>query len=332
MNPQFFREHHYMNNSNGSERLIFIGGCPRSGTTLVQNMLDSHPDIFGGPEFLHLQDFIELRKKLRGSITREWIDLFCSHDGLDQHLRSLILDLFLPLADKHGCKYMSEKSPMNVLVFLELTELFPEAHFIHVIRDPRAIVSSLQAVCTRAKQKQINIPHFTADISSSIAYTSRCFEAGLAALKKAPDKILTVTYECLVKDPERETKKICKFLGLEWNSQMITPQKNKHLGEKAITSRSGEIWYDVKTYYQDPHDKNIEKWKKRLSPIQQVRITRAFKDYEEIRTFGYDFSLDNLPWMKRIFMTGLSVFLEFSRKLYMRFISPARRILRKIPR
>jgi hypothetical protein len=321
-----------MNISSGSERLIFVGGCPRSGTTLGQNMLDSHPDIFGGPEFLHLSDIIDLRKKLRWSISVGWIDLFCSHDDLDGHLRTLVQNLFLPLADKHGHKYMSEKSPENILVFSELVELFPEAHFIHIIRDPRAIVSSMQDVCARAKQKQTDVPYFTANISSSIAYTSRCFKAGFAAVKKAPDKILTVVYESLVKDPEKESKNMCKFIGLEWNSQMITPKEKKHLGEKAITTNSDEIWYDVKTYYQDPHENNIEKWKKRLSPIQQVRITRAFKDYQELRAFGYDFSLDSLPRIRRILVTGFVLFLEFGRKLYMRFISLSLRIARKIPR
>jgi len=105
-----------MNNPSGSERLIFVGGCPRSGTTLVQNMLDSHPDIFGGPEFLHFEDLIRFRKILGRSISVGWIDLFCSHDDLDHHLRTLIQNLFLPLADRQGCAYMSEKSPMNVLV------------------------------------------------------------------------------------------------------------------------------------------------------------------------------------------------------------------------
>ena len=321
-----------MNNPSGSERLIFVGGCPRSGTTLVQNMLDSHPDVFGGPEFLHLEDLIRLRKILRRSISVGWIDLFCSHDDLDHHLRTLIQNLFLPLADRQGCTYMSEKSPMNVLVLSELVELFPEANFIHVIRDPRAIVSSMKDVCARAKQKQTDIPYFTANISSSIAYTSRCFKAGFAAVKKAPDKILTIVYESLVKDPEKESKNMCKFIGLAWNSQMMAPHEKKHLGEKAITSKSGEIWYDVKTYYQKPHDKNVEKWKKQLTPIQQVRITRAFKDYEELRTFGYDFSLEHIPLIKRVFVKSFVLILEFGWKLYMRFISLFLRILRKIPR
>ena len=319
-----------MINSNGNDRLIFVGGSPRSGTTLVQNMLDSHSDILGGPEFLHLQDIIYLRKKLRRSISVGWIDLYCSHDDLDEHLRALVQNLFLPLADKHACKYMSEKSPENILVFSELMELFPEAHFIHVIRDPRAIVSSMRDVSIRAKQKKINIPAFTANILASIAYTLRCFDAGFAALKKAPDKTLTVTYESLAKDPEKETVKICQFLGLEWDSRMMAPHKKKHLGEKAITSKSGEIWYDVKTYYQKPHDKNIEKWQKRLSSIQQIRISRAFKNYEELQALGYDFSLKDIPQAKRFFMTVFVIILEFGLKLYKRFLSLVGRIFQKL--
>lgn len=321
-----------MNHPKGSERLIFVGGCPRSGTTLVQNMLDSHPDIFGGPEFLHLQDVIYLRNKLHRSISVGWIDLFGSHDDLDGHIRALVQNLFLPLADQHGCKYMSEKSPENILVFSELVELFPEAHFFHVIRDPRAIVSSMGDVYARAKQKQVDIPAFTVNTSSRIAYTSRCFDAGFSAVKKTPDKILTVVYEALVKDPEKESKNMCKFLGLEWNSQMISPKEKKHLGEKAITTKSDEIWYDVKTYYQNPHDRNIEKWKKRLSLIQQVRVTRVFKNYEELHVLGYDFSLNSLLRVKRILVTGFVILFEFGRKFYMRFMSLTFRIARKIPR
>ena len=321
-----------MNKPSGSERLIFVGGCPRSGTTLVQNMLDSHPDVFGGPEFLHLQDIIQLRKKLKRSISVGWIDLFCSHEELDRHLRTLVQNLFLPLSDERQCTYLSEKSPMNILVFSELIDLFPEAHFIHIIRDPRAIVSSMQDVRMRAKQKQVDIPSYTTSISSCIDFTRKCFKAGFSSLEKFPEKILTVPYEHLVSNPEKESKKICKFLGIDWNDQMLMPQNRKHLGEKAITSNSGEIWYDVKTYYQEPHNKNIKKWKKRLTPLQQVKITMAFTNCEELRKFGYDFSLNNIPLTKRFIFKGILVIVDCLRIFYTHFLKLGRRVLRKILR
>ena len=138
---------------NNSFGLIFIGGSPRSGTTLIQNMLDSHPLVLGGPEFLHLPDIIELRRKLHSSISRGWIDIFCSREDVDTHLIEAINKLFLSLSKKYHCEIYSEKTPENILVFFELMELFPEAHFIQVIRDPRAILSSMQQVKQRAIAK-----------------------------------------------------------------------------------------------------------------------------------------------------------------------------------
>ena len=102
------------------ERRNFIGGAPRSGSTLVQNMLDSHPDICGAPELLHLRDIIDLRRKLHSSIELGWIDIICSHEDVDQLTASLVEGLLLPLADRQGCRLVSEKTPPNFLVFPEL--------------------------------------------------------------------------------------------------------------------------------------------------------------------------------------------------------------------
>lgn len=296
------------------EKLIFIGGCPRSGTTLVQNMLDSHPDVFGGPEFLHLQDIIELRRKLRWSISVGWIDTYCSHQELDRHLRTLVRSLFTPLANIRECRFFSEKSPMNVLVLSELIDLLPEAHFIHVVRDPRAIVSSMQDVRNRAKEKMITVPEYTRSISSCISFTSKCIASGFSALKKTPEKIHTVTYEALVAHPEEESRKICDFLGLEWSEHMLSPHTKKHLGEKAITSNSGEIWYDLNSYYQKPHGQNIEKWKQRLSPVQQVKVAQAFKGNRDLEQLGYDISCHHISWTRRIPIQACLVLVDLARR------------------
>ena len=109
------------------ERFIFVGGAPRSGTTLVQNMLDSHPEIVGGPEFLHLYEIVRLRNSMAESIRKGWITEFCALETMEQAVAELIARLLLPLADRQGAALLSEKSPPNVLVFAELLELFPQA-------------------------------------------------------------------------------------------------------------------------------------------------------------------------------------------------------------
>lgn len=279
---------------NKGSRFIFVGGAPRSGTTLVQNMLDSHPDILGGPEFIHIPDIISLRNKLRASITAGWIDLFCSYADVDFHISALINSFLLPFADKYGCKFISEKTPGNIRVFSDLISLFPGSRFIHVVRDPRAIVASILQVGVRAGQKGINTASFTANLPAAISHTKKCFQSGFFASTVAPERVLTVAYEQLVREPEAETKKMCEFLEIEWCSQMTKPADIRHLGEDAITINSGEIWYDKQNYNRNPDVKDIDKWRTILTRRQQASVCDAFKDCDDLLKLGYDLSGDEL--------------------------------------
>jgi hypothetical protein len=308
-------------------RLIFVGGSPRSGTTLVQNMLDSHPLILGGPEFLHLQHIVDLRRRLHSSITKGWIDIICTREDVDSYLIELIEKLFLHLADKHQCEFYSEKSPENILVFSKLIELFPKAHFIQVIRDPRAIVTSMQQVKKRAVNKGLKPPAFTANIATRLAYVKKCFDAGFTATKNAPGKVLTVAYEHLLMNPEREIKKICKFLGIEWDDLMLYPGDKEHLGQQAITTSSDEIWYDAKAYNRNPDSQNIEKWQSELTLSQKIKTMIAFKDVPELKQYGYNFSLDSLTQTNYILARSYFLYLRLGSAIYRYFSF----FVRKIP-
>ncbi len=297
-----------MATSGSGSRLIFVGGAPRSGTTLVQNMLDSHPLVLGGPEFLHLPEVVGLRKILHDSISRGWIDIICSKGDVDAHLRSLIEKFFLPLAEKNKVEYYSEKSPMNILSFSELIELFPDSHFIHVIRDPRAIVSSMKKVKERAIGKGLDIPSFTRRVSASIAYVNKCFDAGFSAVNNHPEKVLTLVFENLLNAPEKETRRICDHLGIEWSDQMLHPGEKTHIGEQAITEKSGEIWYNAKEYYRDPDKQNVDKWKSDLSAREQIRAILAFRNRRDIKGYGYDFSLKSVTQMNGTSALGYFVY------------------------
>jgi hypothetical protein len=293
-------------------------------------MLDSHPDIFAGPEFLHLPDILRLRNTLRRSIDREWIDLICSHEDVDTAISSLVESLLLPLANKNGCKFYSEKSPQNIPVISELIELFPKARFIHVVRDPRGIIASMLQVGKRARAKNIKLQNFTRSLHAAIDYVNMCFDAGFSAAKTAADKVLTVCYENLVGEPESETKRICAFLQLDWSAQILQPGNFTHLGEKAITEKSDNLWYDRETYQSNPHSGSILKWKTTLTPTQQAAIISAFKEHQELSRLGYDLSLNGLPNTRRILYVSLGRLSRLSYKASRHTFSFVRRTLGKI--
>ena len=193
------------------------------------------------------------------------------------------------MAEKYGCRFLSEKTPNNVLVFAELLNLFPAAHFIYVIRDPRAVVASMLQVGRRAKKAGWTTPAYTHSVWAAISYINQCLHSGFASQKIAPERVATVSYERLVSEPESETKRICNFLKIDWCQKMLHPGSIKHLGEKAVTNN---VWYDTKSYNRDPKTYEIDKWQTQLTYVQQVMIATAFRNHGELAQFGYDFSID----------------------------------------
>ncbi len=276
-----------MDDRDRGNRLIFVGGAPRSGTTLVQNMLDCHPDIFGGPEFDHIPSIAALRKALIGSIESGRIDVFCTKADVDDAIGAFIERLLLPLADKNGCRFLSEKSPMNVVAFGDLLDLFPSARFFHVVRDPRATVSSLMQVAIRARARNFPQSPYTKNLGAAVQTVKQCDAAGFHAAAVAPDRVMALVYEKLVTDPENATKVVCSFLGVEWNAEMLHPGRKQHAGEKALDG----VWYDRASYYRDPVTDEIDKWKRLLPAEHQAFVTQAFKDDVNYKKLGYDFLL-----------------------------------------
>lgn len=277
------------------ERFIFVGGAPRSGTTLVQNMLDCHPDIWGGPEFLHLPDITNLRGKLVDSVARGWIDAYVSRERVDELVRGMVEAMLLPAADRTGKRFLSEKSPQNVLAFSALIELFPSAHFVHVVRDPRAVVASLLQVGARAKEKGVKSAAYTYTCFAAIDYTRKCLEAGFAATRLAPDRIHTVVYEQLVQDPDKTSRALCAYIGIDWVEQMLRPGEVEHAGEKAITQASGEVWYDKASYQRNIDTRGLSDWSQKLTAAQQHEVTTAFAGNADLEALGYRFDTASLP-------------------------------------
>ena len=275
-------------------RFVFVGGAPRSGTTLLQNMLDSHGQIVGGPEFLHLPEIARLRGSMEASIRKGWITDFCSLEEMERALAGMIAELLLPLADRSGARLVSEKTPSNVLVFEELLRLFPGARFIHVVRDPRAVVASMLEVGRKARQRGVRLQPFTRDVRAAVRHVKECYGAGCRAQELAPDRVLTVVYERLVATPAAETRRICRFLEIEWDEEMLRPGEHPHIGFRPITEGSDNLWYDPASYQRNPERASVDRWRTSMPPLQKAVAVMSFLDFEPVHRCGYRLTANSL--------------------------------------
>jgi len=295
-------------------QFIFVGGAARSGTTMVQNVLDSHPDIIGGPQFRNIPDIVDLRKKLHESIEIGKTGVFNSCEDIDTQICLLIENLLFPLLKQSNRKYLSEKTPTNIFVFPELMELFSDARFLYVIRDPRAVISSNLVARRKFKEEGIAFSHFSGErLSDFITLANsikKAFLAGEYATTIPPENFFTVVYERLVHNPENETKKICKFLGIEWSSQMLYPSRQTHIGEEGMT-RTKLSWHTKEgTFDRDIDASSVDKWKKELNPIQKAIISFIFRDLESLTCFDYD--LLDYGWKERVVYRVFLIYKNFS--------------------
>lgn len=275
--------------------LVFIGGCPRSGTTLVQLMLDSHPLVCGGPEFDFIPEIVKLRGNLRKSVDSGRINAYCSVEDVDAEIGALIERLLMPYAHGRGCELISEKTPWDVLVFRELLEIFPKAKFVFCVRDPRAVVASMFQVGDRAKEKGLRGPRFVRSLYSAVDTIKETNAAGFEVASRS-DRVLTVAYELVLKDPKRQTMKICSFLGLPWSKEMIRPGEKEHDWEKIMAD---DVWYTRDMFRSNLDPGRVRKWESQLTVSQQAVIMAAFEHDENLRAIGYDLSDRSLSTLFR---------------------------------
>src|SRR5207245_755634 len=131
------------------ERLspIFIGGQRRSGTTLLRTMLNRHPHVALVPcESFFFQDerFERFFRSLFEWHGQRFEQLGIGHAEMDRAVAAFLDILFLPYQLGKGAHRWADKTTKNIQRIDYLFRLFPEAQFIHMIRDPRDTLCSMK--------------------------------------------------------------------------------------------------------------------------------------------------------------------------------------------
>ncbi|KAB7498257.1 Protein-tyrosine sulfotransferase [Armadillidium nasatum] len=201
---------------NRDEPLIFIGGMPRSGTTLARAMLDAHPEIRCGEETRVVPRILQMRQQWKRS-AKESMRL--EEAGVtDEVLNEAISSFILEVVIKHGdsASRLCNKDPFTLKSAVYLSQLFPNAKFLFMVRDGRATVHSIIS-------RKVTITGF--DLTSY----RQCLERWNTAIQTmnnqceelGPDKCLRVYYEQLVLKPKEWMTKILTFLGIPWNDVVL---------------------------------------------------------------------------------------------------------------
>jgi len=272
----------------------------------MQNLLNNHPEICGGPEFDRVPDIVKLRDQLQASVASGRIGEYCTTEKIDEAIGCFIEDLLLPYASKHNARMVSEKTPWNVLYFSQLIQVFPSAKLVFCVRDPRAVVSSMLQVGGRFKERGQMGPAFTRSINSAIQLIKKCNATGLDAYKKNKDQVLLVKYENLVNTPEETGKKICNFLNVEFFDQMLALDK----GKDNVVKHADGLWNKKEALMQKPDKRRLNAWQDKLTIYQQVYITNEFKNDQNLNELGYELADTNIPCIPKRFYLFISIHLH----------------------
>jgi len=196
--------------ANQTEQPVFIVGMPRSGTSLVEQMLASHPLVFGAGEKTWLGETIAELAPDYPSITPEKTIAL----GLRYSERLFAL---APNALR-----ITDKLPANFRHLGLIHRALPNARIIHVRRDARDTCFSCYSKLFR---RGLN---FAYDLGELGRYYN-AYEGLMAHWRRVvpSDRLLEVQYENLVADFENEAKSVVAFCGLEWNATCLRFYDNK---------------------------------------------------------------------------------------------------------
>lgn len=173
---------------------LLIIGSPRSGTTLFASMISAHEDV----AMLIEDKFFSIRKLTGKKISANKL---CIPHQIDLFKKA---NYFSRIAKKLGLMKNYPASPYTIIDYLNL----PDSKILAIVRNGEDVISSIQRRGKKVKKIAVNRWEKAIEI--------------IYELKRIhPDNMEVVVYDDLIKNPETSMKKVCKFLDIEFQDQMI---------------------------------------------------------------------------------------------------------------
>jgi len=278
------------------ENLIFLISQPRSGSTLTQKIIGTHSKVYTRSEpWIMLNPLSQFKQdgsyeKYGKSLENIGVNDFYSElpNGKKDYLTGLS-DMYLSLYDKYLQKenkqYFLDKTPRYYLIIDELVEVFPNAKFIFLKRNPLAVLSSI--INTWHGDDWYQLSRHRADLIDAV-------DAMIDASQKYSKTGYVFLYEDLLKKQTDTLNTVFNYIGIDFEEDVLNYNEN-----------NSEKWRfgDPKSVYEkseiDPS--NDLKWTKNLDNAQYWRVMHDYLQYlgkDKFEEYGYDFD-ENLEILKQ---------------------------------
>lgn len=242
---------------------VFFVGFPRSGTTLLEQMLGAHGSILGSEEMPFLGQ--ALQQAEQGQIEQGQVDqggtaIPAGLASMDEGARAEIERAYWAGVEAAlgpiGDRVLLDKLPLTIVELAAVYRVFPDAKVIVALRDPRDCVLS---AFMQEFGANIGMVH-TASLGSTAKLYQGVMGLWLATRDRLPIRWIESKYEDLVAAPERQMRMLIEFLGLDWDAEVLEGGGSKVSRTPSYQAVGGEI-----------HTRATQKWRNYQSKLGAVR-------------------------------------------------------------
>jgi hypothetical protein len=265
---------------------VFFVGCPRSGTTLVQRLANAHPLLAVVNEAEWIATWWETRVGVApdGTVTPDLLERLLAHkrfprlgleqeavaelvrDGEPKHYARFVSELFDLHGRAEGKPLVGEKSPKYVSQLDTLHELFPQARFVHLIRDGRDVTLSALAWKKAGRILGRHVTWHDDPLTTAAVWWEWHVRHGRevgASLR--PDLYYELRYESLVDDPEGECRELCRFLDLRFDAAMLRFHEGRRRTKPGLGAKASWL----------PVTPGLRSWPRQMPAEDVVRFEAA---------------------------------------------------------
>jgi Tfp pilus assembly protein PilF len=213
-------------------RVALLGGHPRSGTTLLEQVLDSHPDIISLEEttIFHDDAYMPLTRKLPDDTPMLSVLEAATTDTLRQSRANYLRSAELFLGEPIGDRLLIDKNPSLTFLIPLLLRVFPEIKLLIPLRDPRDVV--LSCFMQDMPLNQGSSAYLT--LESAVEEYVAMMNLWQALKPMLKGHYIEVRYEDMVEDLASIARKALNFLGAPWDERVLG--FDKHARQKVVRS------------------------------------------------------------------------------------------------